>query len=906
MTTVLESHNNDISLKGLNPILSCIHNIQDTQNNIQENNSKYFKSLSLKYLKNEQWLKSEEGFCLAISLQDGTTLYVTSSVKTILGYPENVLVGECIMKFLYPPDCIAFAEHLTQGLNHCFTENENGNVTQTPYTFYCRIRYNQTKKFDNCNQQIQYLPFQITAHIDSLAFMEKNSIICLVAEVIPVVSAYKVPGEIPAMTFSTRHTVSCHFSHVDNSAVPYLGYLPQDMIGYSVFDFYHVDDMPQLKDIYELVVKEQGCSFRSKPYRFRVFNGCYITIETEWSCFINPWSYKLEFVVGQHRVLKGPENIDVFKQSSKEITIAEEILKESERIQEEIKSILSQPIKTCLSKHRNDKWKRELSSDINCLINDVKKERNEEKDDQAGNEGCSCSDQGSVLMGEISPHQEFNDSDPLSETPPSFQEMRFKENIERFFASHPKTYSSDGSGGGKCEERQTPNMITDEENGKITDEKDKHFIHCTKSSGRYDCRIQASSCGSSKWKMSSVTTADSGNGSLQTVERMQPMDSSSGSSSRGSYDNYPPCQTLTEQVLSQHNRMTHKHLKQRKSILSSSSGGLTRKENHRLKRSGSPQSCEHTTGVHKHSKTNRGQMVSTVTVPTQTDASLPVSFNLASPFSFPGYPIVAQPPTSHSTTVNSSTSSSVYPPSLANFAIPVYGYLPPSNTSATPFFMPVMYMGAVPCYPSISTMIPHSGHWQCDGKTSEQPKQVNGGINTSNNNSNISQSYNTSSSKQNFKKFEKTCVAPVEKCTNVVATTESKTETNKEVSNNENTKDIKLNNNKQIKNKKAENSKTAKERQIHKNAELQGENEGDKDQEDTTLSFISSLLKSDDLSSHSPSDHAEVIYYFELIYKLSQVKTSCASKDLARLSQHSNRRLRGPLESLMIFNYIRI
>lgn len=212
--------------------------------------------------------------------------------------------------------------------------------------------------------------------------------------------------------------------------------------------------------------------------------------------------------------------------------------------------------------------------------------------------------------------------------------------------------------------------------------------------------------------MSSVTTADSGNGSLQTVDRMQPIDSSSGSSSRGSCDNYPPCQTLTEQILSQHNRMTHKHLKQRKNILSSSSVGLTRKETHRLKRSGSPQSCEHATGTHKHSKTNRSQIINTVTVPTQTDASMPVSFNLTSPFSFPGYPIVAQPQTSHSSTINSSSSSSLYPPSMANFAIPVYGYLPPNNTSAAPFFMPF--------YPSISTMIPHSGHWQCDGKTVNQ------------------------------------------------------------------------------------------------------------------------------------------------------------------------------------------
>ena len=51
-------------------------------------------------------------------------------------------------------------------------------------------------------------------------------------------------------------------------------------------------------------MKEQGHPFRSKPYRFRSQNGGFVVVETEWSSFINPWTRKLEFVIGQHRVLK--------------------------------------------------------------------------------------------------------------------------------------------------------------------------------------------------------------------------------------------------------------------------------------------------------------------------------------------------------------------------------------------------------------------------------------------------------------------------------------------------------------------------------------------------------------------------------------------------------------------------
>lgn len=48
-----------------------------------------------------------------------------------------------------------------------------------------------------------------------------------------------------------RHTAKCIFSHVDPDVVTNFGFLPQDMLGKSVFDFYHPEDMPFLKEIYE-------------------------------------------------------------------------------------------------------------------------------------------------------------------------------------------------------------------------------------------------------------------------------------------------------------------------------------------------------------------------------------------------------------------------------------------------------------------------------------------------------------------------------------------------------------------------------------------------------------------------------------------------------------------------------
>lgn len=44
----------------------------------------------------------------------------------------------------------------------------------------------------------------------------------------------------------------------------------------------------------------------------------------------------------------------------------------------------------------------------------------------------------SVMLGEISPHHETY-SNPSTETPPSYSQLNYKENIARFFESEPNT-----------------------------------------------------------------------------------------------------------------------------------------------------------------------------------------------------------------------------------------------------------------------------------------------------------------------------------------------------------------------------------------------------------------------------------------------------------------------------------
>ena len=50
------------------------------------------------------------------------------------------------------------------------------------------------------------------------------------------------------------------------------------------------------------VLKCVGQPFDCSSIRFCTRSGEYITLDTSWSSFVNPWSRKVSFVIGRHNV----------------------------------------------------------------------------------------------------------------------------------------------------------------------------------------------------------------------------------------------------------------------------------------------------------------------------------------------------------------------------------------------------------------------------------------------------------------------------------------------------------------------------------------------------------------------------------------------------------------------------
>ncbi|XP_015600144.1 period circadian protein isoform X2 [Cephus cinctus] len=405
-----------------------------------------------------------EGFCAVISMHDGLVLYTTPSLCTALGFPKDSWIGRSFMEFVQPRDRDTLAHQISVGIASPHEDKFKG-VNGQRTSLFCRLRrYTETKctttgasVHQRLDQTTRYLPFHLTLTFRALREktlgQQQPTRMFLIVTAQPVHSAYKAPEEtIMSSKFTSRHTATCHISHVDPNVVKYLGYLPQDIVGRSLFDFYHPEDLLFIKDVYETVIKLEGSSFRSKPYRFAVQNGGYVTLETEWSSFINPWTRKVEVVVGRHRVLKGPAQPNVFqpaneaeRQSRILANISEEVLKESKIIQNEIRALLQKGVARTDDPVDNDVTKRckDLTSIMETLLSEVQTSRVSKNDvvgdvrSFSGSQNPLLQEHDSMMLGELSPHPKYCDSKSSTETPPSYNQLNYNENIERFFKSKP-------------------------------------------------------------------------------------------------------------------------------------------------------------------------------------------------------------------------------------------------------------------------------------------------------------------------------------------------------------------------------------------------------------------------------------------------------------------------------------
>ncbi|KAM6979706.1 period circadian protein homolog 3 [Aplochiton taeniatus] len=299
----------------------------------------------LERVTSEHTLKNTDSFVVLFSLADGRVKYASEQAPSILCCKRKFLESAKFVELLFHQDVNVFYSHTAQPHLPPWSNSHSAAVLfeyAQVKSFFCRVRGGKDR-----DGEMRYNPFRITPYLQMMQREGSGGVKedpCCLALAERIISGYEAP-RIPAdkCIFTTTHSPGCVFLEVDDRAVPLLGYLPQDLIGTSLLTCVHPEDRLLMLSMHRKVLKHAGQPpFEHSPLRLRCQSGDYVTLDTSWSSFINPWSRKVAFIIGRHKVRTSPLNEDVFAAHSKDHPQVR--FEEVKDLQSKIHKLFQQPV----------------------------------------------------------------------------------------------------------------------------------------------------------------------------------------------------------------------------------------------------------------------------------------------------------------------------------------------------------------------------------------------------------------------------------------------------------------------------------------------------------------------------------------------------------------------------------
>ncbi|XP_074177050.1 period circadian protein homolog 1 isoform X1 [Rhinolophus sinicus] len=341
------------TLATLQYALACVKQVQANQEYYQQWSLEEGESCAmdmstytleeLEQITSEYTLRNQDTFSVAVSFLTGRIIYISEQAGILLRCKRDVFRGARFSELLAPQDVgVFYGSTAPSRLPTWGTGTSAGSgfkdFTQEKSVF-CRIRGGPDR-----DPGPRYQPFRLTPYVTKIRVSDgapAQPCCLLIAERIH--SGYEAPRIPPdKRIFTTRHTPSCLFQDVDERAAPLLGYLPQDLLGAPVLLFLHPEDRPLMLAIHKKILQLAGQPFDHSPIRFCARNGEYVTMDTSWAGFVHPWSRKVAFVLGRHKVRTAPLNEDVFTAPvpSPSLSLDPDI----QELSEQIHRLLLQPV----------------------------------------------------------------------------------------------------------------------------------------------------------------------------------------------------------------------------------------------------------------------------------------------------------------------------------------------------------------------------------------------------------------------------------------------------------------------------------------------------------------------------------------------------------------------------------
>ncbi|CAL8081167.1 unnamed protein product [Orchesella dallaii] len=237
------------------------------------------------------------GFVLVCSC-DGDVIYVSEGISTCLGLSQYEVMGQSLLEFSHPCDQGDVKEMLL-----C---NSSKAVVESRSALFRLKSANSTRGRNVHHRTTNYKVVSCIGRIFSgevnYGAPEMKKWFVGICE--PLLHPSDVDIPLNKQTFLSRHSPDMKFEYVDESITEFIGYKANNMVGKSLFDFYHACDGDGIaKSFKSLYTKGQTVTERS---RFLAKDGGWIWVVTQATA-INNNAGKPTSVVCIHFVTSGLE-----------------------------------------------------------------------------------------------------------------------------------------------------------------------------------------------------------------------------------------------------------------------------------------------------------------------------------------------------------------------------------------------------------------------------------------------------------------------------------------------------------------------------------------------------------------------------------------------------------------------
>ncbi|CAL9697402.1 unnamed protein product [Knipowitschia caucasica] len=292
-------------------------------------------------------LKAADGFLFVVGCDRGKIVFVSESVTKILNYSRSELIGQNLFDYIHPKDMSKVKEQLSASElfpRERLIDAKTGLQVQADLpigasrlcsgarrSFFCRMKYNKVsvkmeeKEFQggaskkkesqrfctvHCTGYMRSWPCsqlgpEGESELGSEGEAEADSSSCLVAlgRIHSHGSSLHSPElSVKPTEFVTRYAMDGKFTFVDQRATTVLGYLPQELLGTSCYEYFHQDDWVHLAERHRKVLRSKE-KVETNCYKFKTKHGSFVSLQSLWFSFINPWTKEVEYIVSTNTVI---------------------------------------------------------------------------------------------------------------------------------------------------------------------------------------------------------------------------------------------------------------------------------------------------------------------------------------------------------------------------------------------------------------------------------------------------------------------------------------------------------------------------------------------------------------------------------------------------------------------------